>query len=127
VIDVRHEGETVAVRFLDDGPGIPEGSLEHIFELFYRDPSSARTVSGSGIGLFVCANLADAMGGRMWATRRPEGGSEFGFSMRVLEADASDIDLPDAGDQEAATERAGDAVRAAAKASSKEERVTAGA
>jgi PAS domain S-box-containing protein len=92
IVDVRHEGSTVAVRFLDDGPGIPESSLAHIFELFYRDPESARTVSGSGIGLFVCASLAEAMGGRMWAARRPEGGSEFGFSLRVLEADEADSD-----------------------------------
>ena len=92
IVDVRHEGSTVAVRFLDDGPGIPESSLAHIFELFYRDPESARTVSGSGIGLFVCASLAEAMGGRMWAARRPTGGSEFGFSLRVLEADEADSD-----------------------------------
>ena len=36
-------------------------------------------VAGSGIGLFVCASLAAAMGGRIWARRRPTGGSEFGF------------------------------------------------
>ena len=90
IVDARREGSTVAVRFLDDGPGISESSLGRIFELFYRDPDSARTVSGSGIGLFVCASLAEAMGGRMWAARRPEGGSEFGFSLRVLEADEGD-------------------------------------
>ena len=37
--------------------------------------TSARAVAGSGIGLFVCASLVEAMGGRMWAARRPEGGS----------------------------------------------------
>jgi signal transduction histidine kinase len=44
-------------------------------------------VSGSGIGLFICASLVQAMGGRIWAQRRPEGGSEFGFTLHVLEAD----------------------------------------
>ena len=63
-----------------------------LFELFYRDPDSARTVAGSGIGLFVCASLVQAMGGRTWAARRPEGGTEFGFTMRVLEADEQDLD-----------------------------------
>ena len=67
------------------GPGIPDSSMDRIFELFYRDPDSARTVAGSGIGLFVCASLVEAMGGRIWAARRPEGGSEFGFTMRALE------------------------------------------
>ena len=103
LVDARREDNTVAIRFLDDGPGIPEGSADQLFELFYRDPVSARTVSGSGIGLFVCASLAEAMGGRMWARRRPEGGSEFGFTMRVLEAD-EEFDAP---------ARAGTAARAA--------------
>jgi signal transduction histidine kinase len=90
-VSARREGDEVVVRVLDDGPGIPSGSAERLFELFYRDPDSARTVSGSGIGLFICASLVGAMGGRIWAHRRAEGGSEFGFTLRVLEADD---DLP---------------------------------
>jgi len=83
----RQHGDAVTIRVLDEGPGVPEESLERIFELFYRDPTSARTVAGSGIGLFVCSSLVKAMGGKMWARRRPEGGSEFGFLLRVLESD----------------------------------------
>ena len=90
VVDVRGEGEDVAIRVCDDGPGVPEASIEHLFELFYRDPHSARTVSGSGIGLFVCSTLVEAMGGRMWARRRPEGGSEVGFTLRHIDIDDSD-------------------------------------
>jgi PAS domain S-box-containing protein len=112
VVAAKREGSTVAVRVLDDGPGIPDGSIERIFELFYRDPTSARTVAGSGIGLFVCASLAEAMGGRIWAARRPEGGSEFGFSLRVLEPDADDLHEV-AGDTTIDTGRTGVAVPAA--------------
>ena len=90
-VSATREGDEVVVRVIDAGPGIPSGSAERLFELFYRDPDSARTVSGSGIGLFICASLVGAMGGRIWAKRRPEGGSEFGFTLRVLEADD---DLP---------------------------------
>jgi hypothetical protein len=74
----------------DDGPGIPAASIDRIFELFYRDPSSSRLVAGSGIGLFVCASLAEAMGGRIWAARPPGGGTEIGFTLRILEPDADD-------------------------------------
>jgi PAS domain S-box-containing protein len=87
VVDARRRQDVVEIRVCDDGPGVPESSLPRIFDLFYRDPASARTVFGSGIGLFVCRSLVEAMGGRMWATRRPEGGSEFGFTLRVIEAD----------------------------------------
>lgn len=83
-------GEAVAIRVIDYGSGVPLASIDRIFELFYRDPDSARTVSGSGIGLFVCASLVTAMGGRIWATRASDGGMEFGFTLRVL---ASDEDL----------------------------------
>ena len=79
----------------DDGPGIPDESLRRVFDLFFRDPDSARSVAGSGIGLFVCRSLVEAMGGRMWALRPPGGGSEFGFTLRVLEADELDAEEPD--------------------------------
>lgn len=92
VVNVAREGGEVAIRVLDEGRGVPEESIERLFELFYRDPDSARTVAGSGIGLFVCASLVGAMGGRIWAKRRPEGGSEFGFTLRVLAADEDDLD-----------------------------------
>ena len=44
-----------------------------------------RRPSGAGIGLFVCARLIAAMGGRIWASPRPEGGAEFGFSLHELD------------------------------------------
>lgn len=91
VVQVRAEqdGDNVAVRVLDSGPGIDEASVERAFELFYRDPTLARSIAGSGIGLFVCASLVRAMGGTIWAKRRPEGGSEFGFTLRVIPDDES--------------------------------------
>ncbi len=92
VVSARKVDGTVEVRVTDDGPGIPAASIDRIFELFYRDPTSSRLVAGSGIGLFVCASLVEAMGGRIWASRAPEGGTEVGFSLRILEPDAYDAD-----------------------------------
>jgi signal transduction histidine kinase/putative methionine-R-sulfoxide reductase with GAF domain len=78
--------EEVRVRVLDEGPGFPPEEAEHLFELFYRSPTTAEHASGAGIGLFVCSQLIDAMGGRVWARPRPEGGAEFGFALpRVSE------------------------------------------
>lgn len=90
LVSAQHEGDAVVVRVLDEGPGVPVQSLERIFDLFYRDPDRARTIAGSGIGLFVCASLVEAMGGRIWALPRPGGGSEFGFTLRVIEPDDED-------------------------------------
>jgi two-component system sensor histidine kinase KdpD len=84
---VRAVDDEVQVRVLDNGPGFPEDEAARLFELYYRSPSTARRASGSGIGLFVCARLLDAMGGRIWAANRPEGGAEFGFALRVMTED----------------------------------------
>jgi signal transduction histidine kinase len=94
VVSAHRVDGSVVVRVTDDGPGIPPASVERIFELFYRDPTSSRLVAGSGIGLFVCASLVEAMGGRIWASRPSAGGTEVGFSLRVLEADADEPSLP---------------------------------
>ncbi|MDQ3554288.1 MAG: GAF domain-containing protein [Chloroflexota bacterium] len=80
-------GTHVAVRVLDRGPGIGAEEAERLFDLFYRGTSTAAMASGAGIGLFVCRALVTAMGGRMWAAPREGGGSEFGFSLPVLEID----------------------------------------
>ena len=77
--------DEVIVRVMDDGPGFPEEETNRLFELFYRAPGTAGTASGAGIGLFVCARLIRAMGGRIWASPRPEGGAEFGFALRELD------------------------------------------
>ena len=84
IVRATHEGDTVAIRILDAGPGIDPEASERAFELFYRGAESARSADGSGIGLFVCASLVEAMGGTIWARQRPEGGAEFGFTLLVL-------------------------------------------
>ena len=91
-VSAAHVDDEVVVEVLDSGPGIPEASIDHIFDLFYRDPGMARAVAGSGIGLFICRNLTDAMGGRMTATEGPDGGAKFTFSLPVLSGDAGDAD-----------------------------------
>lgn len=80
------DGE-VLVRILDNGPGFPHDEADQLFELFFRSPSTAGSASGAGIGLFVCARLIRAMGGRIWARPRETRGAEFGFSLQVMPAD----------------------------------------
>jgi PAS domain S-box-containing protein len=84
---LEHQDGEVALRILDDGPGVEPDETERVFELFYRSPATAGATSGAGIGLFVCARLVAAMGGRIWARPRPDGGSEFGFALRVMTGD----------------------------------------
>ena len=80
VVDEAPEG--VRVRVLDSGAGIREDEVDRLFQLYYRSPETAAKAGGAGIGLFVCRVLVEAMGGRIWAAPRPEGGSEFGFVLQ---------------------------------------------
>jgi signal transduction histidine kinase len=84
---VERVGDEVIVRVLDQGSGVGSEELGDLFSLFYRSPTTAATASGAGIGLFVCDRLIRAMGGRIWARRRPTGGSEFGFALRAVQDD----------------------------------------
>ena len=73
-----------AVR--DTGIGIPEGQLEAIFEPFRQaDGSMTRRFGGTGLGLAICTQLVHKMGGRIWASNHPAGGSLFSFTV-VLDA-----------------------------------------
>ena len=81
------DAEEVSVCVRDDGPGIEPDEAERLFDLFYRSPNTATATAGAGIGLFVCARLVRAMGGRVWARALPAGGAEFAFALRVMHED----------------------------------------
>jgi signal transduction histidine kinase len=84
VVVGQQDGELV-VRVLDEGMGLADESPAELFELFYRSPIATRRASGAGIGLFVCRQLIEAMGGRIWAAPREPHGAEFAFALPVLD------------------------------------------
>ncbi len=89
-IAVRRADEFVEVQVTDDGPGLPDGDTERLFELFYRTDDAKRRAQGAGIGLFVVRALVEAAGGRVAAANRPTGGASFSFRLPVFTE--SDID-----------------------------------
>lgn len=59
----------------DDGPGVPEAELEHVFEPYVRlEASRARHTGGSGLGLAISRAVIRAQGGEVTLSRRAEGG-----------------------------------------------------
>ena len=68
-------GEQVSLLLEDSGPGVSEEQLALLFDRFYRAESSrARATGGSGLGLSICKNIAEAHGGRIEAEHSPLGG-----------------------------------------------------
>lgn len=66
----RASGESVTVRIRDDGPGVPENDLPHIFERFYKGEGGKH-----GIGLSIAKEAAEAYGGEL--TCGNDGGAAF--------------------------------------------------
>ncbi|MFG2493992.1 sensor histidine kinase [Streptomyces caniferus] len=65
VVVVR-EGEWAVLRVEDDGPGVPEGERERIFERFVRlDDARARDDGGAGLGLAIARDVAERHGGSL--------------------------------------------------------------
>ena len=74
----------------DEGLGIPRGEQERIFEKFYRaDPNLARGVGGTGLGLYICRELVQRMGGDIEVESEPGKGSTFTVDLPVKVAAAS--------------------------------------
>jgi two-component system sensor histidine kinase KdpD len=69
---------TVTVELADQGPGIPPGEEERIFEKFVRGRS---TGGGVGLGLAICRTIINAHGGKIWAENRTGGGAVFRFTL----------------------------------------------
>jgi two-component system sensor histidine kinase MprB len=65
------------LQVADQGPGIAEEDLTHVFERFYRSPE-ARATPGSGLGLAIVRQIAENHGGRVAAARAQGGGALLG-------------------------------------------------
>ena len=80
-------GDQISVQIEDNGRGIPEESLNHLFERFYRvDNSGSREVGGSGIGLSIAKEIAEMHGGSISVVSGVGTGSVFNFTMPTAEA-----------------------------------------
>ncbi|MFN8110445.1 MAG: ATP-binding protein [Thermoleophilia bacterium] len=65
----------------DDGPGISERHLPHIFERFFRaDPSRSKRMGGTGLGLSIVKHIAEHVGGQATATSREGFGATVGVA-----------------------------------------------
>lgn len=78
--------ERVVLFVADEGIGIPQGELAHIFERFYRvDSSLRRSTTGAGLGLFLSKAIVEAHGGQIWARSEPGRGTTFFVSLPVAQ------------------------------------------
>jgi two-component system OmpR family sensor kinase len=77
-ITMRERTTGVTLELSDDGVGIPEAALPHVFDRLYRaDPSRSRRSGGSGLGLAIVDAIVTAHGGTVSAANIESGGARF--------------------------------------------------
>jgi signal transduction histidine kinase len=75
-VTVTATPDTACIHVLDDGPGIPAGERERVFDRFVRlDASRDRASGNSGLGLAIAREIASAHEGRVWVADTPEPGA----------------------------------------------------
>ena len=77
-LGLRPAGRDVVVTVADNGPGIPEADLLHIWDRFFRaDKARARASGGTGLGLAIVQSIAQAHGGSVAVESAPGTGTTF--------------------------------------------------
>lgn len=81
-IDVRaNEAGQPEVHVKDRGIGLDENDMKEMFTPFYRSVRARKRAGGMGLGLAVCKRALEAQRGTIRANARPDGGSDFCFSL----------------------------------------------
>lgn len=94
-ICVRHVESRLEVSVEDNGPGLPAGDPERLFEKFERGHAET-SQSGVGLGLAICRAIVQAHDGEIHAYNLPHGGAGFRFMLPALELPPDEIPLENA-------------------------------
>jgi signal transduction histidine kinase len=78
-LNVKKKDNHALVTVKDTGPGIDPEMLPRLFSKF-----ATKSERGAGLGLFICKNIIEAHGGRIWAKNNSDGkGAKFSFSLAI--------------------------------------------
>ncbi|MDN0075513.1 PAS domain-containing sensor histidine kinase [Crenobacter sp. SG2303] len=79
-LSVHQAGDEVVWQVADQGPGLPDGVLEQVFEPFFT-----RRPGGTGLGLAIVKKVAEELGGRVSCRNRPQGGALFELALPLAD------------------------------------------
>jgi len=86
--------DEVIFEVRDTGIGIPQDKTEGLFDKFYQvDSSYTKKFAGAGLGLAISKELAELMGGEIWAESEVGKGSSFYYTLKAVIPDINSVDL----------------------------------
>jgi signal transduction histidine kinase len=89
-VHAKVNGQVIEVMVADNGYGISKESQEKIFEKFEQGKINRDEKKGTGLGLFIVKNLVELHGGKIWVESEEGKGSEFHFTVPILEKKPQD-------------------------------------
>ncbi len=95
-ITLMNTGEACNVCLEDQGPGIAQHHLDHLFERFYRVPETSLSTHGTGLGLFICKEIIHAHGGEISVSSEVSKGTKFIIN---LPSERENKDIPKVGEE----------------------------
>ncbi|MFG1348247.1 ATP-binding protein [Xanthobacter autotrophicus] len=81
IVSLEVDGDGLTVRVKDNGPGVPEGERDTIFEKFRQGGDALTRPPGTGLGLPISRRIVDHFGGRMWLENQDGSGACFAFRL----------------------------------------------
>ncbi len=84
-IAARNESGQLVIEVRDRGPSVPASAQEHVFEKFAQVLPHGKKTRGSGVGLYLAANLVRMHGGQIRLERPPDRGCAFVVSLPAVE------------------------------------------
>jgi signal transduction histidine kinase len=82
-VGARTHASTVSAWVEDEGPGVPDGDADNIFERFKRGGAEEPEPGGLGLGLWISRSIVERHGGTITAARTPEGYTRFTLTLPV--------------------------------------------
>ncbi len=81
-VTVRGERAIASIEVTDEGPGVRDEDMPHVFDRFWRAPGAPS--GGTGLGLAIASWIVDRHAGRIGVANRPEGGAVFRVELPAL-------------------------------------------
>jgi len=92
VLEECATSQTLQVQVKDTGIGIDESFISHLFDKFSQEnESTTRTYGGTGLGMSICKELVELMGGKIYAKSKKGAGTTISFIIELMKGAPADL------------------------------------